>query len=84
MGITASAMFNKDITSSGSLLASESVNYALHLTFLSSGDRPSSVEEVEELFHVFLLLVSAMYGFQTGAKTHTFTPTSCPTHLVIF
>ena len=49
-------MLDKDSISSGSQLVSELVNVVLHLIFLSSGERPSSVDEVEEFFHVFRLL----------------------------
>ena len=60
LGITAYTMFNEGVSSSDSQLISELVNHVLHLIFLSSCEGPSSVEEVEELFHVFHLVDSAM------------------------
>lgn len=47
-------MFGQISASSDSLLTSEWVNEALCLIFLSLGERLSSLEDVEELFHVLL------------------------------
>ena len=46
-------MLDKSITASDSPLVSELVDDVLHLIFSTSDEKPSSVEEVEELFHVF-------------------------------
>ena len=69
---------NEDFVSSNLQLVLKLIDEVLHLIFLSSGERSSSVDEVERLFHDFLFARSGHAKLQKPDLTQNVTPTYCP------